>query len=179
MRLSSSGSGGLPPINHGIVIAEVFERVELGPESGFPLAIGDTPITYLSVNDFLNLAQELRTLPEILQYLTARRALPGTELRTIGAERALYEYYLGHDGSFQGCTGHASAEAFAAHNAGSLLLAREEKANSDRYGELIEYVADQLATRLTDYASELPSHIISSFDDPTDRRRYLQMQGIY
>jgi hypothetical protein len=113
-----------------------------------------------------------------LRYLTARRTLPATALRVIGDEKALYEYYLGHDGSFQGCTGHASAKEFAANNAGQLMLAEEEKANSDRYSKVIEYLADQLATRLTDYASELPSHVISGFDDPADRRHYLQMQGI-
>ncbi|WP_456862890.1 hypothetical protein [Bradyrhizobium sp. USDA 4503] len=169
---------GLPPIDHGVVIAEVFEHVELEPESDFPLAINETPVTYLSVNDFLNLAQELRTLPEILQYLKTRRSLPATSLRTIGDEKALYEYYLGNDGSFGGCTGHMSAKEFVANNTDRLATARATKADSDRYSKVIEYVADQLATRLTEYASELPSHILAAFDDPADRSHYLEMQGI-
>jgi hypothetical protein len=39
----------------------------------------------------------------------------------------LYEYNLGHDGSFPGCAGHASAEEFVANNAKQLMLARMAK----------------------------------------------------
>jgi hypothetical protein len=61
------------------------------------------------------------------------------------------------------CTGHVSAKEFAANDAGQLMEAGEEKANSDRFSKLIEYLADQLATRLTEYASELPSHVLVAF----------------
>jgi hypothetical protein len=39
--------------------------------------IGGIPLTYISVNDFLNIARQLRTVPELLHYLDARRELPG------------------------------------------------------------------------------------------------------
>src|SRR5436309_2004163 len=54
---------GLPAIRHGVVLVEVFQPVDLnvGAED-LPLAYQGVPITYLSVNDFLNLALELRTV---------------------------------------------------------------------------------------------------------------------
>jgi len=72
----------LPDINHGIVLVEVFERVDLNAQADdLPLQYQDTPITYLALNDFLKIAIELRTTPEVLGYLDARRALPYTDLR--------------------------------------------------------------------------------------------------
>ena len=101
---------GLPDINHGIVLVEVFERVDLNAQADdLPLQYQGTPITYLSLNDFLNVAIELRTAPEVLAYLDARRALPYTDLRIIGDERALFEFYLLQGGSVAGCVGKADA----------------------------------------------------------------------
>src|SRR6266481_2780772 len=169
---------GLPSINHGIVIVEVFERIELGPEGDFPVTLNGTSVTYLSVNDFLNLAKELRTLPELLEYLEARRSLPTTTLHTIGDEKTLYEHYLVNNGSFRECSGNAASATVIASSKDQLEIARAAKAESDRYSSLIEYVADQLATRLADYASGLPHDILAAFDEPDDRKHYLQMQGI-
>lgn len=65
----SNFPAGLPPITHGIVVTEVFQPVDLQPDADdLPLSCGATPITYLSVNDFLNLPVELRTVPELIAY---------------------------------------------------------------------------------------------------------------
>ena len=49
---------GLPVIRHGVVVVEVFEEVDLRADAeGLPLDFRSVPISYLSVNDFLNLAQ--------------------------------------------------------------------------------------------------------------------------
>ena len=70
-------SSGLPPIHHGIVIVEVFQSVDLRPDAeNLPLEYRGVPITYLSVNDFLNLAVILRSVPELIEYLAASRSLP-------------------------------------------------------------------------------------------------------
>jgi hypothetical protein len=106
---------GLPDINHGIVLVEVFEPVDLNAQADdLPLQYQDTPITYLSLNDFLNVAIELRTAPEVLAYLDARRALPYPDLRIIGDERALFEFYLLQGGSLAGCAGKADVAIAAA-----------------------------------------------------------------
>jgi hypothetical protein len=169
---------GLPPIDFGIVITEISQKVELGPESNFPLILGDTPIAYLSVNDFLNLANELRTLPEIMDYLKRRQVLPKVDLRTIGDEKRLFEHYLINDGSFLDLNVQTALPVLSASGRAKFNKMRASKAESDRYTSLIEYVADQLATRLPTYASGLPAEILSAFDDPDDRSHYMEMQGI-
>jgi hypothetical protein len=61
---------GLPKIDHAIVTLEVFERADLEPDAaGLPLEFQGTPISYFSLNDFLNLALALRTTAELLEYL--------------------------------------------------------------------------------------------------------------
>jgi hypothetical protein len=115
---------GLPPIKHGIVLTEVFQPVNLQPDADdLPLTFGDTPITYLSMNDFLNLAVELRTIPELIAYLDARRGLPIPDLRRIGSERPLFEYYLLENGSLQGCAGiSGAARSIYCHRTGAADL---------------------------------------------------------
>lgn len=50
---------GLPAIHQGIVLIEVFHRVDLNAQSDeLPLEYQGTPISYLSLNDFLNIAIE-------------------------------------------------------------------------------------------------------------------------
>jgi hypothetical protein len=100
----------LPKIDHGVVLIEVSQPVDLGAEAALlPLKIQGTPIGYLSVNDFLNLAVELRTTPELLAYLQARQSLPAADLRNIGDEKPLFEFLL-NGGSLQGCASRAEAD---------------------------------------------------------------------
>jgi hypothetical protein len=170
---------GLPDINHGIVLIEVFERVDLDAQAGdLPLRYHDTPITYLSLNDFLNVALELRTAPEILAYLDARRALPYTDLRIIGDEKALFEFYLLQDGSLAGCAGKADAAVAVAARRDDLGRALKSKWEHDQYSGLLEDVADQLATRRHDYAVGLSAEALARYDAPDNRANYLKMQAV-
>lgn len=170
---------GLPAINHGIVLVEVLERVDLNAQADdLPLEYQGTPITYLSVNDFLNIAIELRTLPELFAYLDARRSLPYTDLRIIGDERALFEFYLLQDGSLAGCVGKADAAVAVAARRYELDRALKAKWEHDRYGGLLEDVADQLATRRADYADGLSAEALAAYDAPDKRANYLKMQAV-
>jgi hypothetical protein len=170
---------GLPDINHGIVLLEVFERIDLNAQANdLPVQYQGTPITYLSLNDFLNLAIELRTAPEVLSYLDARRALPYTDLRIIGDERALFEFYLLHGGSLAGCAGKADATIAVAARPDELRRALKSKQEHDRYGGLVEHVADQLATRRHDYAAGLSAEAVARYDAPDKRANYLKMQAV-
>jgi hypothetical protein len=170
---------GLPCINHGIVLVEVFERIDLNAQANdLPLQYQGTPITYFSLNDFLNVAIELRTAPEVLAYLDARRALPYTDLRVIGNERALFEFYLLHRGSLAGCAGKADAAVAVAARRDELGRALKSKREHDRYGGLVEHVADQLATRRHDYAAGLSAEALARYDAPENRTNYLKMQAV-
>ena len=88
-------AAGLPPIVHGIVTVETCRGVDLqSAAADLPLAQGKIPLTYISVNDFLNVATQLRTVPELLRYLDARRELPEAALRRLGNEQPTFELYL-------------------------------------------------------------------------------------
>ena len=170
---------GLPKITHAVAIIEVLERVELeADDTKFPLELRGVPITYLSVNDFLNLAIELRTIPEILEYLSARRLLPPADLRILGDEKPLYSFYLLNSGSFPTCRSRVNATAVIAECQDELTRRRTIKAESDRLSTLLEDVAHKLATRHCDYASEISPGLLMAFDDVADRRNYIEMQRI-
>ncbi len=170
---------GLPKIDHGVVLVEVFQSVDLRSEaSALPLDFRGTPISYFSVNDFLNLAVELRTTPELLEYLKARRSLPPSDLRTIGDERSLFEFYLLNGGSLRGCSSRADARQVARANREQLRQLLRSKADSKRHSMLLEHVADQLATRNPKYADDIPEIVLAKFDPPYGRTAYLEMQGV-
>jgi hypothetical protein len=155
---------GLPVIRHGIVIVEVFQTVDLEADAReLPLELRNVPITYLSVNDFLNLAVSLRTVPELAEYFTARRSLPDNDLRVIGDENALFHYYLLNGASFAGCLSRADARIAIASQQHRLQQLLERKAESDHYSLLIEYVADS-------FASNHPKFEVGAFSSTPDGR---------
>jgi hypothetical protein len=169
---------GLAKIDHAIALVETFERVDLEPDAEhLPLQFQGTPITYLSLNDFLNLAVNLRTLSELLEYLDVRRSLSSSDLRVIGDERPLFEFYL-LEGPFLKGTSRADATAIVATQQARLMAALAAKIESDRYSTLLEHVADELATRLPDYAVDVPKPLLTHFDPPDARSGYLKMQGV-
>ncbi len=131
----------------------------------------------MSVNDFCNILQELRTIPEIEAYLNARRALPLDTLRIVGEEKPLYEYYLLNNESFAGCLGPNDARLVSAARASELQTALARKADADRYARLIERVADRLAERNPRYLEGIPEEYQANFDSSTNRKNYLRMQA--
>ena len=169
---------GLPAIGHGIVLIEVFQVVDLKTNAAeLPLEYKDTPISYFSLNDFLNIAVELRTVPELLLYLEARRCLPPTDLRVIGDEKTLFEFYLLNDDSLNGCSNRTVATATIASQQTELKQIVREKKAMDVYSHLLEQVAHALATR-DDKFSSLPTEVQAYFE-PLDRREgYLKMQAV-
>lgn len=170
---------GLPAISQGIVIVEVFQPVELESEaSDLPLDFHGVPISYFSVNDFLNLGIELRTMPELLEYLKARRSLPPSDLRVIGDEKSLFEAYLLTAGSLSGCTSRATARELVSLQQERLEQLRQSKSETDHFSSLLEHVADQLAGRSPDYAVGLSSAQIARFEPTSGRKKYLEMQSI-
>lgn len=169
---------GLPPVQHAIVAVEVFKPVDLNPiAQTLPLDHDGLPITYLSLNDFLNLAVMLRSIPELTDYLSARRSLPPADLLQIGDERALFFFYLLNDGSFADCRGFSDAHRAIAAHADRLRDALERKFESDQYAFLMEHVADELATRHPNYAEGIPESFVAAYDPAAQRLNYLEMQA--
>lgn len=169
----------IPPIIHGIALAETWRPVDLSSAaSDLPLEHMGVPVTYLSINDFLNLAVQLRTVPELLEYLNARRTLPEASLHRLGDEWTLFEFYLLNGGSFSGCTGHDDARQKLDTKADAVAQALERNAESRFYSSLLEYVADCLAVRDPDYAQGLSDHLLALFDPDEARKNYILLQEI-
>ena len=169
----------LPPIIHGIALAETRHTVDLQPAAAeLPLEYLGVPITYLSLNDFLNLVVQLRTIPELLEYLNVRRTLPVAALHTIGDEKPLFELYLMNGGNLDGCTGHADARRAVETHADLVGEALARNAEYRYYSGLMEYVADCLATRDPDYAQGLSDDARALFDPDGQRKNYIMLQEI-
>jgi hypothetical protein len=169
----------IPSIIHGIALAETWRPVDLSSAAAdLPLEYMGIPLTYLSINDFLNLAVQLRTVPELLEYLSARRTLPDASLRRVGDEWTLFEFYLLNGCSFTGCTGHDDARQKSLASADAVAEALERNAEHRFYSSLLEYVADCLAVRDPDYAQGLNEHLLALFDPDGERKNYILLQEI-
>jgi len=170
---------GLPSIAHGVVLIEAFEAVTLRQEGDeLPLEYNGTPVSYFSLNDFLNLTVQLRTVPEIVEYLDRRRSLPFADLRTVGEEKSLFAFYILNQGSFVDCLGIADAKIAVAAQAGRFEHLLLRKQQSDRFSGLLEHVANELATRLPGYATGLSPTVLAAFDQTEGRQNYIEMQRV-
>ncbi len=147
---------GLPHVCHGVVLVETFAAVDLASDTEeLPLACSGVPITYMAVNDFVNLAAELRTVPELLEYLASRRTIPLCSLRVVGDEKPLFEFYLVEGNSLNGCLGHDDAKIAIAARSSELQDLLRLRAEETFYIKAIEHVADALSTRDSDFAEGL------------------------
>jgi len=136
------------------------------------------PLTYLSLNDFLNLVVQLRTIPELLEYFSARRELAPVAFYRIGDEKPLFQAYVAHGGSLDGVKTHADAERVISGNSTLVEQALQRNEEYLYYSGLMEYVADELSERDPDYAKDLPPEIVTMFDPDCERRHYLVLKQI-
>jgi site-specific recombinase XerD len=146
-------------IAHGVVLVETFRPVDLqSAAADLPLGYAGTPITYLSIHDFINVAMQLRTAPEVYACLDARRELPESALRRVVDEQVLLEYFLLY-GTFRSCRGHESA-AQTLENHGDELDELPDRIVDNRQGSAcLEYVTDAL----TDVRGLAPNTAIRHF----------------
>jgi hypothetical protein len=160
------------------VVAETFRPVDLqSSASDLPLEYAGIPITYLSINDFLNLAMQLRTVPELYAYLTARRALPESVLRRFGQEQVLLEYFL-LQATFDGCLGHEDAFEMLERRAHDRNEVLNRMVDYRRCSAYLEYVTDALATRSATCLDGISARWAAAFDPTESRSNYLRMQEI-
>lgn len=167
---------GLPPITHGLVTVETLRPVDLqAAADDLPLSKEGAPVAYFSLSDFLNVALQLRTVPELMRYLDARRDLPEAAQRMVGDELVLFEFYLLH-GTLAGCLGHdhARASVDAASDELDAILERFEEYHY--FSARLEHVADSLATRSKTCLDGLSPELTAHFDATNQRENYLLMQ---
>jgi hypothetical protein len=169
----------LPRIIHGVALVETWHPVDLNQIADkLPLEYLGVPLTYMSINDFLNIVWQLRTVPEVLEYLKARRELPTPCLRMVGDELPFYELYIMNRGSLKGCLGHADARRAAETHDDLLREALERSEEYKLYSSRIEHIADALSQRDPNYADGLPPEVVALFDKEGERKHYLILQEI-
>lgn len=169
----------LPRIIQGIVLVETWRVADLHPVAAdLPLEYLGVPISYFSINDFLNLIMQLRSVPELLEYLNARRCLPRSSLYFLGDEMPIFKLYLLNDGSLKGCAGRADARRAIETHDDLLQDALNRNAEYQFYSSAIEHVADCLAKRDGDYAEGLNTETLALFDQDGQRENYLTLQEI-
>jgi hypothetical protein len=161
---------------HTIVITELAGEVVELPDN-LPLAIDGIPVTYLSVNDFLNVINELRAFRDITAYLDAKRSLPVKSLREIGDEIPYFKYFILNEQSFAGCCGYEDARITVAAREADLDVHLTFRPFKNRFTSIIECVSDRLATRHKDYAEDLDAKAVAFYDENNKRSNYLLMQN--
>ena len=156
------------------VVVETLEEVALSQD--IPLEVNGVPVSHLSVNDFSNLVIEMRTINDLILYLDARCSICPELQRTVGIEKAIFEFYVLYRGS--------PREADGMHDILKELCERrdevEELINSKKRDDLqaahLERVSNDLSTRLDEYEEGLDEGIVELFDPASRRRNYLLMQ---
>lgn len=169
---------GLPPIAHGLVTVETLRPVDLDAAAlDLPLSKDGAPISYFSLSDFFNVALQLRTVPELMRYLDARKELPEAARRRLGDELVLFEFYLLR-GTFAGCSGHGHARATIEAESGELAAILERLEEYHHFSGQLEHVADALATRSQTCLDGLTPELKAYYDATDQRQNYLLMQEI-
>jgi hypothetical protein len=167
----------LPPVVHGVVLAETWRPVKLSPiAASLPSEIQGIPISYFSINDFMNILVRLRTIPEVIEYLSARRALAKECLNSVGDEMALFGLYLMQGGSLEGGKGNAEAKQRIRCNRDSFQKAIERNNEQIRFSSVLEHAADCLATRDPNWFDGITEEMRSLFDPDIKRRNYVLLQ---
>jgi hypothetical protein len=167
-------AGALRP-RHAVVILETLDPEVVLPDSIVEEYDG-IALTYLSLNDALNLVRQVRAFPDLVQYFDARRALAPSVRRTIGRESLLYECFLLGEEQFQGHRSIAEVQAAVEPRMEEFRDRQAKKAYLDRFAPVVERLCDALATRGLDYAKDLDPDTLAGFD-PDDRRgNYLLLQ---
>ena len=132
----------------------------------------------MSLNDFLNLCDQLRTVPELVRYLDERKTLPDDLRLVVGAEDVLFGYYLLNAGSFADLRSLEEAKHHIVSRReefGSLISARADR---QIHARRLEHIADQLSERHREYRHGLSQAVLARYDSTSDRRMYLEMQEL-
>jgi hypothetical protein len=137
---------------HGIALLECdFESIVDVPSCVLDQLAVVAPVTLMTLEDFVHVAQYLRTWRDLIAYLDSRVLVLGAtpDHRTIGAETALFAFYTAMRDSFEECRGIADAKIVRA--AGKHIL--ENAAFRDRERGLAEILEDFI--NLTSSAEEV------------------------
>ena len=157
-----------------LVIVETMTEVCLG--KNMPLEIGLVPVSYLTLNDFLNILVQLRTINDLILYLESRSTFSPSIQRTIGIEKDIFMFYALYDGAPRNVDTLREVRKEISERKTEVDSRIENRIDTNRQAEIIEQLSDHLSSRLEDYDEELDEEIVCMFDVPPDRNGYLLMQ---
>lgn len=162
-------------VTQGIVLVETLEVVRL--EDEFLLELETIPISYFSVNDFLNVVDELRTIKDIQRYLNGRKSLPQEVLSTLGLEKTIFEYYILNNGILTNIHGLSQIVREVKNNRKQINELIRIKSHMDESSYIIENISDALSKRLEGYEKGLDEKTSARFDPASNRQNYILMQN--
>ena len=157
-----------------VVVVEALEEVPL--DRNMPLEIDSVPVSYLSLNDFLNILFELRTINDLILYLKARDSLCPEWQRTIGTEIPLFEFYVLYGGSPRKVNSLEDIIEELGRRKAEVSKLIEMRQASSLQARSIEQVSDSLSTRLESYEDGLDEVLACRFDPASNRHNYLLIQ---
>ena len=157
-----------------VVVVETLEEVALSQD--IPLEVNGVPVSYLSVNDFSNLVIELRTIKDLILYLDVRCTICPELQRTVGIEKAIFEFYVLYGGSPREADGMQDIvqELHERRDEVGELINRKKR--TDLQAAPLERVSNDLSGRLDEYKEGLDEGIVDLFDPVSCRKNYLLVQ---
>ena len=157
-----------------VVIVETLKEVSLVQD--MPLEIDSVPVSYLSVNDFLNIVTELRTINDLLLYLDKRCSICPELQRNIGIEKVIFGFYVLYKGSPREVDSLQDiVEEIGQRSTEFARLIRKRKAANSK-ARLMEELANRLSIRLEAHDEGLDKEIARRFDPTSKRRNYILIQ---
>lgn len=165
-------------IVHGIVLVEsTFDpKTQIQLPRDLSTSFRGIPVSYFSLNDFLNIIKELRAFPEITAYLRWRHHLSEDTRRTCGGERTFFEYYMLTEGAQDQIKSYEVMQAEVAENPNLVKICLNNLHSYTTATSLIEDVTNQLSERSGTYLKNLPSEIAALYEPANSRKGYLRMQ---
>lgn len=140
------------------------------------LQVAGVAVTYVTLNDLLNLVDQLRTFPDLVAYLDARLALGDDLRRTLGHERLLFGHYLRNGAAFATARTLSEVAASLGQDVARLGELLWVKHVADVDAGVVEHMAEALATHDPDYAADPPSGGLAYYDPDEARSDYLRLQ---
>lgn len=157
-----------------VVLVETLEEVALGKD--MLLEIDSVPVTYLSLNDFLNIVTELRTFNDLLLYLEARDSMGVLLQRTVAVEKHIFAYYLLRGGWVRAADSLPEVREEIGRSQAEVKDLISARRALNLQGRSIEELSDRLSKRLESHESGLSDELALMFDPSSERSNYLSMQ---
>ena len=157
-----------------IVVVETLEEVSLNRD--MPLEIDSVPVSYISLNDSLNVLSEVRTINDLILYLKARDSLCPELQRTMGSEKQFFEFYILYGGSTSTVNSRQNMIEELGKRRAEVARLVKVRQTSNLQARPIEQVSDSLSTRLESYEDGLDEEQARQFDPVANRHNYLLIQ---